>query len=535
MRTKRSLDLRWVAAASFVVLGTIAAAALVYELLDILLIVFLGIVVAAALQPWQVRLCRLGVPKGAAVLLLYLTFLAVIVLLVLIVAPVVIAQMTTFASELPATYASLRTRWLASGSGVLRVIAMRLPPFERLTTTAVEATPELYKSILGLTTSVLTVLAYVVTVLAVAFYWTMELPHLERMVLSFVPVARRADVLNVWHEIEAKLGAFIRGQAMAMVAVGVASAIGYALVGLPNVLALAVLAGMLEAVPMLGPTLAAIPAVLVALSLGTTQVLLVIGVAITIQALENNLLVPRIMEHAVGVSALVGLVAVLAFGTLYGILGVFIAIPITAVAQVLAEAMVLKREPVTLPQEDFGSPWVGLRTRLRTLREGARERLRARDTRMGIDPATTDHVIDAVDQQIEHAAERVEQIVETIRDAPLPPTEHAALVERLQGVTENIEQAVDRVDSIVAAADTAAPSETVALPLDELSEATAQVGEAVERVETVIAVTADAAAPIVAEERDAIVAGLDDAAKQIKDAVDDVDEMVAEAREKRRV
>jgi methyl-accepting chemotaxis protein len=154
---------------------------------------------------------------------------------------------------------------------------------------------------------------------------------------------------------------------------------------------------------------------------------------------------------------------------------------------------------------------------------------------MGIDPATTDHVIDAVDQQIEHAAERVEQIVETIRDAPLPPTEHAALVERLQGVTENIEQAVDRVDSIVAAADTAAPSETVALPLDELSEATAQVGEAVERVETVIAVTADAAAPIVAEERDAIVAGLDDAAKQIKDAVDDVDEMVAEAREKRRV
>jgi hypothetical protein len=300
------------------------------------------------------------------------------------------------------------------------------------------------------------------------------------------------------------------------------------------VLALAVLAGLLEAVPMIGPTLAAVPAVLVALSLGTTQVLLVIGVAITIQVLENNLLVPRIMEHAVGVSALVGLVAVLAFGTLYGILGVFIAIPVAAVAQVLVEAMVLKREPVTLPEEDVGSPWVGLRTRLRILRADARERLRARDTRMGIDPATTDHVIDAVDQQIEHAAERVEQIVATIKDVPLPPTEHAALVEELQGVTQNIEQAVERVDSIVAAADTAAPTDTDALPLDELSEATAQVGEAVERVETVIAVTADAAPPIVAEERDAIVADLDDAAKQIKGAVENVDEMVAEAREKRR-
>jgi len=90
-----------------------------------------------------------------------------------------------------------------------------------------------------------------------------------------------------------------------MLAIGAGSAFGYAMIGLPNVLALAVLAGLLEAVPMIGPVLAVVPAVLVALPLGGHTVLLVIGLAVLLQLIENNILIPRIMHHAVGVSALV--------------------------------------------------------------------------------------------------------------------------------------------------------------------------------------------------------------------------------------
>src|SRR5580765_1095130 len=107
--TRGNIDLRQVAAATAVVLGIVAMAVLAYLLIDILLLLFLGIVVAAALQPWHVKLCRWGVPKGLAVLLIYLLLLSGLVLIALVVGPVLIEQLNTFAAEVPATYASIRS------------------------------------------------------------------------------------------------------------------------------------------------------------------------------------------------------------------------------------------------------------------------------------------------------------------------------------------------------------------------------------------------------------------------------------------
>src|SRR4029453_3559833 len=101
---------------------------------------------------------------------------------------------------------------------------------------------------------------------------------------------------------------------------------------------LALLAGLFEAVPMIDPILAAVPALLIALPLGWAKVIWVLVAATGIQGFQNNVLSPRLMSRAVGVSSLVGLVAVLAFGVLYGVLGVFIAIPITAALQVVIAA-----------------------------------------------------------------------------------------------------------------------------------------------------------------------------------------------------
>src|SRR4030095_5766731 len=116
-------------------------------------------------------------------------------------------------------------------------------------------------------------------------------------------------------------------------------------IGLPNVLVLGILAALFEAVPMIGPVLAAIPALAVALPMGLPTVLAGIALATFVQVIENNLIVPRIMSGTVGTSGLLGMAAVLAFGTLYGILGVFIAIPITAVIQVIVDRLLINAEP----------------------------------------------------------------------------------------------------------------------------------------------------------------------------------------------
>jgi predicted PurR-regulated permease PerM len=533
-----SIDLRPIAAATAVVIGVVAMAAVAYLLLDILLLLFIGIVVAAALRPWHVVLCRWGVPRGLAVLLIYLFLLIGLVLIALVVAPVLIEQIGTFVAEVPGTYVSARSHLRASGTAPFHFLGQRLPSFERLTRDLTELAPQLFQGTLGVTTSIVKLPAYFVTVLVIGFYWTMEVPRFERLLLSLLAVERRPRALNVWHEIESKLGGFMRGQGLAMLSIGAASALGYALIGLPNVLALAVLAALLEAVPLLGPVLAVVPAVLVALPLGAHTVLLVIGLAALLQLIESNVLIPRIMHHSVGVSALVGLLAVLAFGTLYGILGVLIAIPMTAVIQVLLDTMVVNVEPVAEPAGLVGSPWDDLRARVRALRQQARVRLRARTSRMGIDPETADHVVDAVDQQIEVAVARVEKLISAAEGTsePLVTVAQAAIVEKLQSATEQIEHAVERVDTIVAPAEDALGTSglTVQLPLAELSEATGQVRQAVAQVETIIAATAGSQGPVQSGQREASADNLDQATQRFKEAVQDVETLVVAAQEESR-
>lgn len=526
-------DLRQIAAATAVVIGMVATAALAYLLLDILLLLFIGIVVAAALQPWHVMLCRWGIPKGLAVLLIYLFLLIGLVLIALVVGPVLVEQISTFTAEVPGTYANVRLYLQHSATAPFHLIGQRLPPFERLTQTLTGVAPQLYQGALSVTTSIVALAAYFVAVLAIAFYWTMEVPRFERLFLSLLAVERRPRALNVWHEIESKLGGFMRGKGLAMLSVGAASALGYALIGLPNVLALAVLAGLLEAVPLIGPVLAIVPAVLVALPLGPHPVIFVIGFALLLQLIESNVLIPRIMNRTVGVSALVGLLAILAFGTLYGILGVLIAIPMTAVIQVLLDTLVVNAEPVAEPAGLVGSPWEDLRARVRALRQQARVRLRARTSRMGIDPATEDHVVDAVDQQIEVAVARVEKLISVAQETsePLDIQAQAAIVERLQSATEEIEQAVEHVDTIVAptedAPETSGPA--AGLPPAEPSQATG-IEQSLEQV----AAATEAENLVREAEPEAIVDNLDQATQRFKEAVQDVETLVVAAQEESR-
>jgi predicted PurR-regulated permease PerM len=530
-----TIDLRQIAAATAIVIGMVATAALAYLLLDILLLLFIGIVVAAALRPLHVTLCRWGVPKGLAVLLIYLCLLIGLVLIALVVGPVLIEQIGTFVAEVPGTYVSVRSHLQASATAPFHFLGQRLLPFERLTQALTDLAPQLYQGALGVTTTIVKLPIYFVTVLVVAFYWTMELPRFERLLLSLLAVERRPRTLNIWHEIESRLGGFMRGQGLAMLSVGAASALGYALIGLPHVLALAVLAGLLEAVPLIGPILSVVPAAFVALPLGPQTVIFVIGLALLLQLVENIVLIPRIMHHAVGVSALVGLLAVLAFGTLYGILGVLIAIPMTAVIQVLLDTMVVNAEPVAAPAGLVGSPWEDLRARVRALRQQARVRLRARTSRMGIDPATADHFVDAVDQQIEVAVARVEKLISVAEETsePLAIEAQAAIIEKLEGATEQIEQAVEHVDTIEAPAEDALGTSgpTAQLPLAELSEATGQVGQAVAEVETIIAATAGSQGPIQSGQREASADSLGRATQRFKEAVQDVETLVVAAQE----
>jgi predicted PurR-regulated permease PerM len=477
------LPLREWAAIFALALAMAAGAWLLYQLLDVVLLVFLGVTLAAALQPWHTRLCGLGVPRGVAVLLIYLLFALVLAGLAVLALPALVDELGQLLATVPEKYGAL-LGWLRdSDSRMLRLFGQRLPPFESLPSTVTVVTAESVRGIFGLTTGFLALLTWVVTVLAVAFYWTLDVPRLERLVLSMLPVARRTQALGAWREIESKLGAYLRAQGIAMVVVGVASGVGYVLIGLPNPLALAVLAGLFEGIPLLGPFLAAVPALLAALALGLPVVLLTLGWSTLVQLLESNVLVPRIMSHAVGVSALVSLVAILAFGSTYGVLGVFIAVPLAAVIQVVLDHFVLDAASESSASDP--EALAGLRSRALTLRQRVRLRFRGRTVRMGIDPETPEHVVDAVDQQMEEAVERIATMIRAAQRAggTTDAEDRSRMLATLQAALRRIERAVARVDAVE---DAGADRETEQLPLDELASATAQAEKAAEGAEAAI-------------------------------------------------
>jgi predicted PurR-regulated permease PerM len=172
-------------------------------------------------------------------------------------------------------------------------------------------------------------------VFVIAFYWLMERNALKRSLMRAVPRDHARDVNTVWMELEGKLGAWVRGQLFLMLVVGVLGGIGFIVIGLPSPIVLGVVAAFGEMIPIVGPYLAFAPAVLIALATDPGKLPWVIGYAIVVQLIESNFLLPRVMNHAVGISPLTIILGIQAGAILYGLPGALLAVPVAAACQVI--------------------------------------------------------------------------------------------------------------------------------------------------------------------------------------------------------
>lgn len=201
---------------------------------------------------------------------------------------------------------------------------------------------------------------WVVFILAVAFYLVKDAHRIARQVVELAPPGYQEDAIRLRQEIAWVWNAFLRGQLLLAAVVGITVGLVTTGLGLPYPWALGILAGILEVVPNIGPTLAAIPAVLLALIQGSAFIplgnfwfaVLVAGVYTVIQLIENNLLVPRILGRTLDLHPLAVLIAVLAGGQLGGILGILLAAPTLATFRVLGRYILYRlydRDPFTEP------------------------------------------------------------------------------------------------------------------------------------------------------------------------------------------
>jgi predicted PurR-regulated permease PerM len=438
-----------VALAGITLLAVFAAALLVLRLIDVLILVFVAVVIAATLRPMVSALLRRGLPKALAVLLIYLGILGVLAGLFVLVIPALVNQGEELVRGLPQVYANLVVSLEENPNEAIRTLPQRLPTGDQLASQLQAASSVVLTGALGIGMGVLALLAQMLSIFFLSIYLTLDQSRLERFWLSLAPASQRPELLAIWREIEGRLGGYVRGELLLMTSIGVLASLGYLVIGLPYPLVLGALAGMVEFVPMVGPTLGAIPAIVVALSISPQAALLVLIYSITIQMAENNILVPRLMGRSVGVSPITVIIAVFVFTGLLGISGAFLAIPLAAIVQVLMDHLIVNAGVIGTGETEVTTNIIStMRAQIRRLRAEGLQRLRTGHGRINLFKGDRDDV----DSQVDHLLSKADQtLTVAVQTVGTDTTEaHTALLAEVhQAINQAGEMVEDAKDEVV--------------------------------------------------------------------------------------
>lgn len=332
---------------TLIIIGTLVCVYLLYRLGETVVVLFGAIVFASSIRPVVDWLAKRGLNKTLSILFIYLLILgSVLGLLIVAIPPMVGMFAELFTSEnliskiRPLIYQLAIFGWdqLHFDVAVLKPI-LAFP--EQLQQMLTQATADASAQAGPMALSTLFSLSQIFLALVMSFYWLTAHEMMLSLLLKMSPSHNRSRVEVIWHDIESTLGSFVRGQMILVMAIGVAAYIGLLLIHVPYALPLAIVAGLTEAIPMVGPFLGMIPAVLIGFTVSPTIGLLVAGWYILIQQLESNILVPKVMEKSVGLHPLVVIVALIAGGSLNGIVGALLAVPVAGALQVIAQHLLI--------------------------------------------------------------------------------------------------------------------------------------------------------------------------------------------------
>jgi predicted PurR-regulated permease PerM len=346
---------RQTAVNTIVILLVLLCAWLLIQIRSVLLLLVIGILFAAAIEPLVTMLRRRGFKRAQGIAAIYAGIILVLIVALLLIVPSIVRQSTSLVDDVPLLFQNGREQAaqvdnVAVRDGLIRAINEAEEIYND--TRAGENTRVGGDVLVGLLTSVGGVLVSTVTVFVVAFYWLTEKSLIKQLVLRRVPVQHRSRSFVVWEEIERRIGGWTRGQLMLCLIIGVISTIGYLIMGLDYWIALGLWAGVTELIPFIGPILGGAAAFIVALTDSWEKALIVVVFVLILQQVESSVLVPRVMRNAVGMSPLTVILAVLIGSTLGGPLGAILAIPIGASVQVIASEIIQERRRITRTQPE---------------------------------------------------------------------------------------------------------------------------------------------------------------------------------------
>ncbi len=306
-----------------------------FQLRHIIFIIFISVIVALIANPAVDKMQKRKIPRVAGASILFLAAFMVMGLLAYIVAPPLAKEVTQLTSQFPAYLEQVNLDDPVLQNQSFNYISSE--PFQNVLIEASKFLKNVTSNFVSVILGLLGGLLSAILILVISFYFIVEEKGIEKFVEAVIPHNLRSRALKIIRKTESKLGKWFIGQLFLGLIVGILSFIGLSILGVPYALVLAIIAGAMELIPYIGPTLASIPAILIAFTVSPLLALLTFILYFLIQQFENYLIVPKVMERSVGLHPVIIIIAMLVGGQLAGILGIILAIPVTTIASIILE------------------------------------------------------------------------------------------------------------------------------------------------------------------------------------------------------
>ena len=292
---------------------------------EVIVILLLALIFASAMEPMVDYLKEHKIPRGVSVLAVYIFVLGLVGLVFYSVIPLFVSQFKILVNNLPSYLQNFQNRFgsLFGSTSVSDVVGQLVSGLTGQTN-VVSSTFGFFNGVIS-----------AISILVISFYLVAEQQGMKRFISSFVPTDHQVFTISLLEKIQKKMGMWILGQFIASVIMFLITWAGLSIMKIQYALVLAVIAGVLEVVPYIGPIVSAVPAMFFGLIQGGGP--LVAGVAVLyflLHELEGYILIPKIMEKTIGGSPLLILLAVLIGFKLAGIIGIVIAVPVVGALNV---------------------------------------------------------------------------------------------------------------------------------------------------------------------------------------------------------
>lgn len=363
MVTVERISYKRIAGYTALMLATLAGLYVVYRLNQVVLLFVLSIIVAAALRGPMLQLQRRGLPRGIAILLLYLVILVVIAATLYTISVPLTDELRLAIQLFPDRYDRIEQSWTNSPYQWQQVLASFLPSTDQIVESIGESGPEVAYQLVGFSYSLANLVISLLAILTLTFYWLIDEDRFVRLWLMLLPVQQRIVARNTWQDVERRVGTFARSEAIQFLATLLILAVGFSMIGVRYPLTWALYGAFVQLIPWVGIPLTLLPAIPMFWSDPLSVTLTAIVLVIVVGTLMDQVVEPWMGVVGI-VHPIVSVLALMMLGEGVGLLGMLVALPLAATLQsILSQLVHASTAPRITPLTIYSTQLQELRAR----------------------------------------------------------------------------------------------------------------------------------------------------------------------------